>query len=516
MSGGSTNEHTSDLPAEENVPCLLSKRWILAYTSFVGFVLVYATRVNISMAIICMVRSDDYNNHNNSHNDSVLRGHDIVNETGPCGSLHHEVSVTEGEFDWDKSVRSRVLAMYFYGYIFTQLPGGWLAARYGTRRVWGYAMTLVGVCTTLTPIGARTSVYLLYALRFLIGFGAGVSFPAMHSMFGRWSPKFERSKLISFSYSGAAVGTILTFGLSGFMCAYGFDNGWGSIFYLTGGGTLLWAVVWFFVVADTPSQHNTITELEQDFIENSIGLKGGLKRDSTPWLAMLKSAPLWAIIFAHVCNNYTNYTLLTSLPTFMKEVLKYDIRQNGMLSSLPYLCTCISAICAGQLADIVRAKHILSTTLVRKIWQNTSFWLAASFLVGAGFVTCEQRVVGVVLLCLCVSAMGINKAGYMVSHVDIAPRYSGVLLGISNTLATIPGMIAPLVAGVLTPNKTAEEWRNVFYVCAALAVAGAILYGCLISGELQPWARDKDTERAALPENDESDRTNDEKERRNN
>lgn len=50
-------------------------------------------------------------------------------------------------------------------------------------------------------------------------------------------------------------------------------------------------------------------------------------RIPTPWRAMMTSGPVWAIVSAHVLHNYTNYTMLTSLPTFMKEVLKFDIRQ---------------------------------------------------------------------------------------------------------------------------------------------------------------------------------------------
>lgn len=43
----------------ENVPCCCSQRWILAYTAFFGFLLVYALRVNISVGIVCMVRIND-------------------------------------------------------------------------------------------------------------------------------------------------------------------------------------------------------------------------------------------------------------------------------------------------------------------------------------------------------------------------------------------------------------------------------------------------------------------------
>ena len=46
----------------EKVPCCCSQRWILAYTAFFGFLMVYALRVNISVGIVCMVRTEVTNN----------------------------------------------------------------------------------------------------------------------------------------------------------------------------------------------------------------------------------------------------------------------------------------------------------------------------------------------------------------------------------------------------------------------------------------------------------------------
>ncbi|XP_067658855.1 sialin-like [Haliotis asinina] len=465
-------------------------RWILAYVSFFGFVFVYATRVNISVAIICMVRSATLNFTSDDNSTGLLNMTSTSGsvEDDACDILEKAVLAKEsGEFDWDKPTRSRILAMYFYGYIFTQIPGGWLAGRYGARRVWGLGMFVNGLGTILTPVSARLNLYVLYAVRFIIGFAAGVSFPAMHSLWGRWAPPFERSKLVSVSYAGSHVGTITAFALSGYFCANGFDNGWGFLFYVFGAGNLVWFGLWMLLSADNPRKHKFISEKEIAYIEKKIGYKTNVKTRSTPWLAMAKSGPLWAIILAHMCNNWTNYTLITVLPTFMKEVLKFDIRQNGLISSLPFICHSVAAVMSGQVADLVRAKTQLGTTKVRKICQNTAFLSVAIFLVATGFVKCENRMVAVVLLCAAVGCLGISKAGYMVNHVDIAPNYSGLLFGFTNTMATIPGMIAPLVAGALTPNKTAEEWRLVLCICSGFLVAGAVIFAFLASGDAQPW-----------------------------
>ena len=37
-----------------------------------------------------------------------------------------------------------------------------------------------------------------------------------------------------FLFTGTMFGNVGTFASSGYLCEYGFDNGWGSIFYITG------------------------------------------------------------------------------------------------------------------------------------------------------------------------------------------------------------------------------------------------------------------------------------------
>ncbi|XP_045163065.2 uncharacterized transporter slc-17.2-like isoform X2 [Mercenaria mercenaria] len=365
---------------------------------------------------------------------------------------------------------------------------------YGGKRVLFVTILLSSVLTVLMPVCARTSVYLVYTVRVLLGLLTSTNFPAMHAMWGRWAPKLERSKLTMLCYAGTTLGNVLTFSTSGLLCAYGFDNGWGSIFYVTGGLGILWSLAWLYLAADTPASHPRIEKEELKYITRNVEYDTEKRSTSVPWLSMAKSPCLWACLTAHVCNNWTNYTLLTNIPTFMKEVLKFDIKANGALSAVPYICMFFSAIFAGQFADFLRSRKILSTTLTRKSFQAFGFAGAGGCLIGTGFCNCEHRALAVALLSLAVMFTGVSRAGYGVNHVDFAPKYAGVLYGITNTMATIPGMTAPLLAGYLTPNNTPEEWRNVFYVCAGFDAFGILIFCLFGSGELQDWAKDQDFE----------------------
>jgi hypothetical protein len=55
----------------------------------------------------------------------------------------------------------------------------------------------------------------------------------------------------------------------------------------------------------------------------------------------------------------------------------------------------------------------------------------------------------VACLSLAVAAIGLKYSGFSVNHIDIAPNYAGVLIGFTNCAATVPGIVAPYVTGLV-------------------------------------------------------------------
>ncbi|KAH9523352.1 hypothetical protein Btru_039822 [Bulinus truncatus] len=343
-------------------------------------------------------------------------------------------------------------------------------------------------CIWSTPSGSYLAQRLFDFTKPLVNTTAGVSFPCLHAMLGKWAPPLERTLLTACSFAGISMGNIIAFSSSGVLCEYGFDNGWGSIFYLAGACNFVWVVAWFIMTSDTPAKHKWISEKEKLYIESCIGQGDVKKVRKIPWLKMMTSGPLWALIIGHFCNNYLNYTLLTSMPTFLKETLNFDIKQSGLLSALPYLIQFVGSIAIGFAADLIREKRWMTTKSVRKLFQVTSFLGNAVFISLVGQMDCAYRQVAVALLCFSALFTSFSRAGYVVNNLDLAPSYAGILFGITNTAGTLPGMIAPIIAGALTPNRSADEWRIVFYVCAAVVVFAAVVYFVLAEGELQEWA----------------------------
>ncbi|XP_053566413.1 sialin [Bombina bombina] len=460
------------------VPKCCSARYNLALMAFLGFFMVYALRVNLSVALVEMV--------NTTSSDKVNQSDVCINQTvSPV--IHHN---SKGKkYDWDAGTQGWILGSFFYGYILTQIPGGYIAGRVGSKMLLGLGILGTSIFTLLTPLAADLGAWYLVAVRALEGLGEGVTFPAMHAMWSSWAPPLERSRLLSLSYAGAQLGTVVSLPLSGLIC-YHMD--WVYVFYIFGVFGVLWYILWHFAVSDTPQCHPSISDIEKQYILSS--LKNQLSsRKSIPCLAMAKSTPLWAIIVAHFSYNWTFYTLLTLLPTYMKDILHFNSQENGFLSALPYFGCWVCIVLTGLFADYLMERLNVSTVAVRKIFTVIGMIGPAIFLVAAGFTGCNY-VVAVSFLTLSTTLGGFSTSGFSINHLDIAPSYAGLLLGITNTFATIPGMVGPVIAKFLTHENTVEQWRLVFYIAAGINVFGAIIFSIFGSGTVQDWAVSSDKE----------------------
>ncbi|XP_012945000.1 sialin [Aplysia californica] len=439
------------------------KRYVIALMTFLGFANLYALRVNLSVAIVAMTT-----NHSTYIN----------------GTLH---TVSGPEFNWDQRLRGHILASFFYGYIFTQLPGGFLSNRYGGKYLFGVGVLVTALLTLLTPVFATWSYKVLIACRILEGLFEGVTYPAIHAIWSKWAPPAERTKLATFGFSGSYFGTVVSMVLSGALAESA--AGWQSIFYVFGSIAIIWFLLWCIVVTESPAGHPGISTAELDYIQNSIGYTDEqTKRVHPPLLQIVRSAPVWAIAVAHFVENWGFYTWLTQLPTFMTHVLKFHMDQGGFLSALPYLVMGIVVFMGGYFADALRSQFGVPTIIVRKVFTCGAFALQAVFMVAAGYLM--SRAAAVACLTVAVGIGGFAWAGFSVNHLDIAPQFASILMGLSNTFATLPGIVSPLLTSVIVVHEeSSADWQIVFYLAACIYGIGGIVYGLLASGETQIWAQ---------------------------
>ncbi|XP_055701272.1 vesicular glutamate transporter 1-like [Phlebotomus papatasi] len=434
------------------------RRYIVVMMAFFGFFNVYALRVNLSVAIVAMTQK--------------------INVTLENGTV-----VQEQLFDWDTTQQGLVLSSFFYGYIWTQFIGGVLASKIGGHYVFGAGIGITAILTLLTPIAANHSVYMLLAVRIVEGVFEGVTFPCIHAVWARWAPVYERSRMATIAYAGNYAGTVIAMPLSGVLAV---RFGWESVFYVFGAIGCIWLVAWFLIVRAGPECDPFISVQERQYIENSIGDPNEKKNIKHPWKAIFTSTAVWAIVASNFAENWGFYTLLTQLPTFLKDTLHFEVGKTGFVSAIPYLVMGSLLGISGYLADWSQVKGYLTTSQVRKYFNCGAFLGQTVFMMLAAYLLDPTGTVASITVAVGLGAFA--WSGFIVNPLDLAPNHASVILGFSNMIGTIPGIVSPLLTGYITSERTKEQWQIVFYITSGIYCFGCVIYWFFSSGELQPWA----------------------------
>ncbi|XP_012262453.2 putative inorganic phosphate cotransporter isoform X4 [Athalia rosae] len=452
----------------------VQQRWVFAVMGFLALINAYTMRTCLSLAITEMVNKTDRGN---------PRPEDF---TCPSSNLTSTTHSSGGTYDWDESLQGLILSSFFWGYVLTHMPGGMLAEKFGGKYSLGLGILSTGIFTLVTPLavdwGGATA---LIVLRFFMGMGEGTTFPALNALLAQWTPPSERSKIGSLVFAGAQIGTVFANALSGVLLHYS-SVGWRSVFYVFGSLGVLWFMVFVLVCYSSPDVHPFVSEKEKKFLHDAMNEHTHRKIPPTPWRHILTSVPLWALVAAQIGHDWGFFTMVTDLPKYMSEVLKFSIRANGFLTALPYLCMWFVSIGSSWIADWMINSDFMSRTNVRKLFTTIASVGPACFLIAASYAGCDKVLV-VTLFTIGMSLMGTFYPGMKVNALDLSPNYSGTLMGIVNGVGALSGIVTPYLVGILTPDRTLSEWRFVFWIVAVVFVVTNIVYVFLASGDVQSW-----------------------------
>ncbi|RZF32931.1 hypothetical protein LSTR_LSTR014108 [Laodelphax striatellus] len=468
-----------DLPEQPAKKAWIGTRHKVTFLLFLGMANAYIMRTNMSVAIVAMV------------NQTALPKDSNLALDDECGADTYHSNQTEshkdGQFVWDTTQQGFLLSSFFYGYVITQIPFGILSKKYGAKYFLGVGMLINSVFGLLVPLSANMGFIWLVAVRFIQGLGEGPIVPCTHAMLAKWIPPNERSRMGAFVYAGAQFGTVISMPLSGILSEHGFAGGWPSIFYVFGVIGALWSVAFLIYVHEDPESHPTIPEDEKKYIISSVWGSAGVSSPPVPWKSILKSLPFWAILIAHMGQNYGYETLMTELPTFMKQVLHFNIKENGLLSSFPYLAMWLFSMAASYVADWMISSGRYTHTTTRKFVNAIGQYGPAIALIAASYTGCNPYLT-VAILTVGVGLNGGIYSGFKVNHLDISPRFAGILMSFTNCLANLAGLLAPITAGIIIHGKpTQAAWRKVFFISAAVYIVCSTVYQIFGSGVRQAW-----------------------------
>uniref|UniRef100_A0A673TP50 Solute carrier family 17 member 3 n=1 Tax=Suricata suricatta TaxID=37032 RepID=A0A673TP50_SURSU len=319
------------------------------------------------------------------------------------------------------------------------------------------------------------------------------SLPAEGSIFGgqyalweRWSPPHERSQLCTIALSGMMLGTFAIILLGGIISQ---TLGWPFVFYIFGGIGCVYALLWFVLVYDDPLAHPWVNVTEREYIIASLAHQVSPRKQPLPIKAMLRSLPLWSICLCSFSHQWLVTILIVYMPTYISSVFNINVRDNGLLSALPFVISWVTGILAGQLADFLLTKNFRLVT-VRKIATFLGNFPSTALLLALPHLT-PSYVTTVILLTVSCGLSPICQSGVYINPLDIAPRHSSFLMGVSRGFGLTAAILAPTVSGFLLSQDPEFGWRNVYLLLFAINLSGLSFYLVFGDAIIQDWAKER-------------------------
>ncbi len=368
-----------------------------------------------------------------------------------------------------------IFSAFLIGYAGFQLPAGVLAARYGPRRVLALGVVWWGIATAATAMLPSTmahAVALLMGIRFLLGAGEAVIYPAANQFVARWIPRDERGFVNGLIFAGVGAGSGLTPPLLTWLIV---AHGWRSAFWFSAVIGLIAGAVWWVFARDRPQDHPGVSKAELQEIQEGLNdpLRSFAETSGKPqpisWSAIFSRRDLAALMAGYFSFGYIAWVFFSWFFLYMAQVRGFDMRASARFAMLPFLCMTVFSLAGGVASDHITKRYGLRAG--RCYLASASLAATAVFLV-LGSQVSSPTLAGFILAGGA-GALYVSQSTFWSVSVDIAGRSSGVF----SSLVNMGGQIGGALTASLTPWIAQRfGWTASFAVAAALGIGGALCW----------------------------------------
>lgn len=362
-----------------------------------------------------------------------------------------------------------VFSAFLFGYALFQTSGGWLADRYGPRRVLTAGAVWWGLFTSLTAFvspKAGSALALLIVARFLLGAGEAVMFPGSNQFVSRWIPPQEQGIANGVVFAGVGVGA----GVTPALIAYIMEHyGWRWSFWASATLGLLAGLVWYVIARDTPEQHHLVSAAELGHIRGAHQQRS--EKVSAPiakiaWPTILRSKEVWAITLAYFSYGYIAWIFFAWFFIYLAKVRGLNLKTSAFYTTLPFIAMAICSPLGGAISDKLVQRY--GQRVGRCVMPVIGLTLSAIFLV-LGARSAQPRIAGVVLAGGA-GALYLAQSSFWAVTASISRGSSGSVSGFMNTGNQFGGMLTAQLTPIIALHW---NWSAPFFVAAAFAILGA-------------------------------------------
>ncbi len=362
--------------------------------------------------------------------------------------LKVDLSISNAQAGW-------LMALFFITYTIFQLPAGYLADRFGPRKVITCG-ALISIAGNL--IFSQGSTFMVLALGQCVnGFGQAMGWTSALKLIVSWFPRSRRATAIGLFATCVTGGSSLGIRLSGYL---GHHFGWQSAFIVPPAMMAAVLLVFWIFVRDYPAEKGLAG------FEDEIELEKMIENDPRPGLmVVLSNRKLWVIALVYFCFVYVQFGCLVWIPAFLQESYAMTVDRASTIAALVLLPGVFASPIAGFISDHYfggRRKPMLLIGMA--ILAGSTFLLSLG--VSIALATGLLAVVGLMII-----MPDILLAAF---PSDILSRkLAATGMGFLTTFTSIAGVITTPVSGKIV--DVFQSYGAVFLSFAIAALAGTIL-----------------------------------------
>ncbi len=369
----------------------------------------------------------------------------------------------DDELPLSASAKGLASGIFFIGYMVLQIPAAVLAAKWSARKTVVLLMLLWGVAAMLCGVVQNEAQ--LHVARLVLGLFEGGVWPAVLILLASWFPQAERARANALWMSCLPISAIIMSPLSGLMLDH---MSWRWVFVLQGLPPLLWAIVWWFAVADRPSKARWISVPEREYLETTLAAEEAAKpRVAQQGLVKAlgnRSVLLLIGVYFFWITGFYGFSLW--LPSVVKDMTGGSATSVGFLSAIPYVLALGCMLACAQWSD---------RTGNRRLAVTIPLVIAIAGLLIGNLVEWPS-VVQFVLLCVVAAGVYMPYGPFWAIPSQIL-RFEvvAVAMGVINALGNLGGFAGPYLVGWLT-DVTGSSTTGFVVLAGFLAVAAALAF----------------------------------------
>lgn len=362
----------------------------------------------------------------------------------------------------DEAAQGMIISAFFAGYALFQIPGGWLADRFGARKVMASAIIWWSIFTSLT--GLVFALPLMLLVRFLFGVGEGC-FPASSwKTISTYFPSHERGRATAFQSSVNTLGPALAVLVAASIIG---KYGWHTVFIVLGIPGIILGIIMYLFCYDSPKENPHISQDELDELEEDrikYPLKNIDNSQPVPFIKVLSQPVLWKLSAVWFLFDITFWGFTTWIPSYLMNVRNFTLAQTGLMAAIPFLFGTVGTLFGGYVSD----KYIKH----RKLLYALASVVSAIFLYFT--FTVEDAHSAVVYQCVSAMFMFFAFALFWGMLMDFIPQnIMGRASSIVNFGGQVAGVVSPIIIGVMI--QTSGSYNSAFMFMVGALIASAVL-----------------------------------------